>query len=333
MIAFESPAAFLLLLLPALLFLLRKLGVFRRPSFPLTLADWNGAVFAWKGAFHSCAAVCSTLLTLVAYAALVTALASPVVHHQERVYTSRGSDILFVLDTSPSMAARDIANTTRLEAAKLGIRTLVRENRGASFALVAMGSEAAVVVPPTSDQELFFRRLDSFVIGAQGEGSAIGTGLSTAVYHLASSAAPKKCIVLITDGENNAGSIHPETAALLARENGITVYTFGIGTRGTVAIEYVDPHTGKIHAGYYESEFDTKPLEAIAALTGGRYFGVDSTAALAAALSAVGDREAVAQSYHLRTHDTQYYDRLLAVCLVCAALAWIVRRLFMQEIC
>lgn len=333
MLVFESPQAFLLLLLPVLLFVLRRLGILRRHSFPLTLADWNGEPFVWKGAFRSLARLLSSLLALIAYAALVTALAAPLVRHQERVYTSRGSDILFVLDTSPSMAARDIAGMTRLEAAKLGIRTLVGEGRGASFALVAMGSEAAVVVPPTTDLALFFRRLDGFVIGAQGAGSAIGTGLSTAVYHLASSSAPKKCIVLITDGENNAGAVHPETAARLARDNGITVYTLGIGTRGTVAVEYVDPATGTLHAGYYESEFDPKPLEEISLLTGGQYFGVESTAALAAALTAVGERELVAQRYHLRTLDTPYHGRLLFVCFVCTVLAWLLRRMCMQEVC
>ena len=333
MLSFENPAAFLLILLPPLLLILRKTKLFRRPSFPLTLADWQGAGFDWKGTLHSATHTLSFLLTLTSYCALVAALADPVVHQQEKIYTSRGSDILFVLDTSPSMAARDIANKTRLEAAKLGIRTLVSENRGAAFALVAMGSEAAIVVPPTTDHELFLKRLDALAIGEQGDGSAIGTGLSTAVYHLISSSAQKKCIVLITDGENNAGAIHPETAALLARENGITIYTFGIGTRGTVPIEYVDPETGKIHAGYYASEFDAKPLEELSRIAGGQYFAVSATGALSSALNAVSERESTIQTYHLRSLDTHYYHKLLLVCLACSALAWLIRRLFMQELC
>ena len=333
MITFENPAAFFLLALPPFLILLRKISIFKRIAFPLTLCDWQGERFAWKGTFHSLAKFLSLAFTLSAYTLAVTALASPVIHQQERVYTSRGNDILFVLDTSPSMAARDIANMTRLEAAKLGIRTLVNENKGASFALVAMGSEAALIVPPTTDQELFFKRLDSFVIGAQGEGSAIGIGLSTAVYHLASSSAPKKCIVLITDGENNAGSIHPETAALLASENAITIYALGIGTRGNVPIEYINPQTGKIHAGYYESEFDTEPLKELTRIAGGQYFDIASTAALGEALTTISSQESVAQSYHLRTHNTQYYDDLLFISFLLAVVAWVIRRFGMQEIC
>lgn len=333
MLTFETPAAFLLILLPVLLLILRKTNLFRRPAFPLTICDWQGKAFEWKGTFHSIGHGLSFLLTTASFITTVLAFADPVVHQQEKIYTSRGSDILFVLDTSPSMASRDIANTTRLEAAKTGIRTLVNNNKGAAFSVVAMGSEAAAVVPPTTDHELFLKRLDSFVIGEQGSGSAIGTGLSCAVYHLISSTAKKKCIVLITDGENNAGAIHPETAALLASENGITIYTFGIGTRGKVPIEYVEPTTGKVHSGYYESEFDSKPLKEIARIAGGQYFDVDSMKMLSTALSAISERENTIQTYHLRSHDTHYYAMLLSIGMLCAMLAWIIRRLFMQEIC
>ena len=333
MIAFENPAAFFLLLLPPIYIILRKTGVFRRLSFPLTIADWGGTAFDWKGSLRSVVRLFSMLLGLAAYISAVIACADPVVHQQERIYTSRGSDILFVIDTSPSMAARDIAGGTRLDAAKTGIRTLMAANRGMSFGLVAMGSEAATVVPPTNDHELFLKRLDTVAVGAQGDGSAIGTGLSTAVYHLISSKAPKKCIVLITDGENNAGEIHPETAALLAQKNGITIYTFGIGTRGTVPIEYVDPDSGRIISGYYDSEFDTKPLEEIARAAGGLYFGIESTGSLASALTTVGAQESTVQSYHLRSLDTHYHEHLLLVCALCVLAGWLIRRLFLQEVC
>ncbi|MCR5725243.1 MAG: VWA domain-containing protein [Treponema sp.] len=333
MITFENPAAFLLLLLPPLYIILRKTGLFKRLSFPLTLGDWGGTAFIWNGTFRSIVRIFSKLLGLAAYIAAVAACADPIMQHQEKIFTSRGSDILLVLDTSPSMAARDIAGGSRLEAAKTGIRTLIEANRGISFGLVTMGSEAATVVPPTADHELFFKRLETLAIGTQGNGSAIGTGLSTAIYHLITSTAPKKCIVLITDGENNAGEIHPETAAELARENEITIYTFGIGTKGSVPVEYVDPDTGKLISGYYESEFNPKPLEDIARIGGGQYFSIETMGALSSALAAVGTRENVIQTYHMRSSDTHYYNRLLLICAVCAILGWCVRRLCLQEVC
>lgn len=332
MLTFSTPAAFLLLLAIPALFVARALGVFKRVSFPLTLSDWGGKTFAWSGAGRRFASVVVDVLCGAGYVLLVAALANPVVHHQEKVYTSKGTDILFVLDTSPSMAAKDIAGMTRLEAAKVGIHTLVNANKGASFGVVAMASEAAAVVPPTTDHDLFLARLDSLVVGGLGEGSAIGVGLSSAVYHLISSNAPKKCIVLITDGENNAGSIHPETAATLAAQNGITLYTFGIGTRGAVPIEYIDPQTGRVRSGYYESEFDSAPLEDIAHLAGGHYFGIENTAALSEALSAISQLETTAQTFYLRTADESFWAQFLLAGMVVMLFAWGMKRMVLGEI-
>ena len=138
--------------------------------------------------------------------------------------------------------------------------------------------------------------------------------------------------MLITDGENNAGAIHPETAAELAAQNGITLYTFGIGTRGSVPIAYIDPETGKVRSGYYESEFDSTPLEDIAHRAGGQYFGVESTAALADALSAISQVESVAQSFYVRTVDEPYWHVFLLAGMLALFAAWVGKRVFLGEI-
>lgn len=332
MLSFENPVAFLFLLVLPIFYILRFFKIFKRTAFPLTFADWQGQSFAWSSKFSGILNFFANLFIVFAYIALIFAFAEPEIHHQEKIYTSKGADILFVLDTSPSMAARDIAGLTRLEAAKQGIHTLVKNNTGASFGLVAMASEAAVIVCPTVDHKLFLQRLDSLVIGELGEGSAIGIGLSSAVYHLVSSKAPKKCIVLITDGENNAGSIHPETATELAIQNDITLYTFGIGTKGAVPIEYVDPQTGKVHSGYYESEFDSTSLEKIAYSSGGRYFGIESTQALAESLAAMGQRENVSQTFYYKSSKKLIYPYFLAFAFVLFVVSWIIRRIILKEI-
>jgi len=329
---FMNPAAFLLLIPVPLFFVFRKLGILKRISFPLTLADWNGEIFKWNDGVRRIADVLSRVLVITGYCAVVLAFADPVIHHEERVYTSRGADIVFVLDTSPSMAARDMADMSRLDAARQAIRTLIRQNSGASVALVSMASEAALVVPPTTDRTAFLDRLDRTMVGELGIGTAIGTGLSTAVYHLVSSSAPKKCIVLITDGENNAGSIHPETAAALAGEHGIALYVLGIGTRGNVPLEYVDPVSGKVYSGYLEPAFDPRPLEQIAEAAGGRYFTVENIASLASALSVIDKHEKVEQTYYLKMTDEYYYDRLILAAAAVLVLAWIIRRLYLGEV-
>ncbi len=326
-----NPAAFFALLLIPVFYVLKKIGLLSHISFPLTFADWGGYVFSWKDKFLVIASRFSAALIYAAFLLAVIALADPVVHKQERVYTTRGTDILFVLDTSPSMAARDIGGLLRIDAARQTIKTLVSENSGASYGLVAMGNEAAVVVPVTGDINIFEDRLQTVCLGEMGEGTAIGTGLSSAVYHLASSKALRKCIVLITDGENNAGEIHPETAAKLAAENEITLYVVGIGTHGSVPLDYRDPHTGKEYTGYLDSAFDSGPLEKIALGSGGHYYGVENISSLAAALSAIIKRQSVVQSYYLRNVNTEYYDEFLFIALITLTAAWLIRRFILKE--
>ena len=336
MIQFETPQAFFLVLAIFLLYIFRHLGLFSKVAFPLTISDWNGKTFTYKDSLSSAVSILSKILSLAGFLFLVIALANPIIRHQEKIYTSRGTDILFVLDTSPSMAARDISLLNgvapRIDAAKLGIKTLASSEKGASYGLVAMASEAACIVPPTNDLDFFEKRLDSLNVSEFGDGSAIGIGLTTAIYHLSTSKAPKKCIVLITDGENNAGSVHPQTAANLAAEKGITLYTFGIGTRGTVPIEYLDQKSGKIHSGFYESDFDTAPLEELATLAGGKYFGIESTSALSEALSEISRKEESVQTFHYRSSDQNCYDFFLFIAIIIFISTWFLKRIFLSEV-
>ena len=328
---FKNPLAFLLLLFIPLLFILRRLKVFTRISFYSTIADWNGKPFGWHRPFRNFMSVLSSVFLCAGYIIMVISLAEPVIYKQERVYTSRGTDIVFVLDVSPSMAARDFQGKRRIDVSKEAISSLCLQNPGVSYGLVAMGGEAMVVVPPTEDTALFVRRLNETAIGSLGDGTAIGTGICTAVYHLVSSGAPKKCIVLVTDGENNAGAIHPETAAELSEKNGIAVYALGVGTSGSVPIDYVDPVTGKEYSGYLNSTFDADALRSVAKSGGGRYFEILSAADLSLALSVISRNEGTVQSYHTKTTGRYFYGSLLFLSMACIVLGWFIRRVYLQE--
>ena len=133
MIQFENPHAFFFLLALPALYIFRHLGIFSRISFPLTISDWGGKTFSYKNNFARIGEFFSQAFAVLGFIALVTSLANPIIRHQEKIYTSRGTDILFVLDTSPSMAARDISlaneQVTRLEAAKIGIKRLHRQKK------------------------------------------------------------------------------------------------------------------------------------------------------------------------------------------------------------
>ena len=329
--SFENPAAFFLLLLIPLLYLFRSLKIFNQISFPAVFEDWEGRSFEWKGKSQKFLSVLARIFFTAGFFISVAALAAPVISNQEKVYTSLGTDIVFVLDTSPSMSAKDMDGIQRLEAAKNAIYTLSNKRDGSRYGLVALGSNAAVLVPPTSDLNFFSERLTSISAGVLGNGSAIGDGLSTAVCHLVSSSAPKKCIVLLTDGENNAGEIHPETAAQLASDNNITIYVVGIGTKGKVPIEYTDPATGKLYSGYLDSNFNPASLKKIASISKGKYFEAQTLDELSGILSTVSKAETVSQNYTYRTVNHLFYKQFLTVALILFILAWFIRRVILKE--
>ena len=328
---FQHPIAFCFILLIPILYVLRFSKFFTKPAIPLVLKDWQGQEFRWKETLGRVIRFISGILFMVGYISLVFAFADPVRVKSEKVYTSRGTDILFVLDTSPSMTAKDLGDISRLDTARQAIKVLVPASGGTHFGLVAMASEAALIVPPTTDKKLFFERLDSLSPGSLGDGTSLGAGLSTAVYHLAGSPAPKKCIVLVTDGENNAGSIHPENGAALAREYGITLYVLGVGTQGAVPIDYVDPVSGKVYSGYLDSRFDASALEKIALIGKGRYFGVETSNALSAALEAIAEKEVAVQSFYIKQTEESLYFYFLGFALGAFVMAWVLRRLYMGE--
>ena len=321
MFEFHNPSAFLLLLLIPLLFLLRKLKIFSQITYPAVLADWNGKVFEWKGKLRQFFSVLARVLLAAAFILTIFAIADPVKVTQEKIYTTLGTDIIFVVDTSPSMAAKDVEGQYRINVAKNAISKIIREHDGFRYGVVTLGSEASVFVPPTANLDVFEKRLSDIEVGILGNGSAIGDGLSTAVCHLSTSSAPKKCIILLTDGENNAGAIHPETAAKLAAEKEIPVYIVGIGSKGTVPIEYKDPKTGKLYSGYLDSNFNSAPLRQISHISNGKYFEVKTVDELSQALNYVTKTENIIQNYTYKTMETQYYKYLVLIAIFTAIFA------------
>ncbi len=332
MIEFERPFAFLLLLLIPLYYFLRYIKLLRGFSFPLTLSDWNGHAFVWKKNFRKFMSVLVNVLCNAAFICVVASYANPVIHHQQKQYITKGTDILFVIDVSPSMAAKDIDGMQRIDAAKKCIHSLAETNEGFQLGLVEMAKDSALVVPLTMDYATFFNKLDNLVVGEMGDGTAIGIGLSSAFYHLADSTAPNKVVVLVTDGENNAGSIHPFTAAELLKKENISFYVIGIGTRGTVPVEYVDPETKHVYSGFLESDYDIQQMTQLAKEGSGKFMEADKIESLEFAINSIGTKEAVVQSYTIKNYDESFYTHMLLLAGILLVLSWILRRLYLQEI-
>ena len=251
---------------------------------------------------------------------LFLSAAGPVVKTAETVWLNRGADIIFVLDTSPSMAALDMDGENRFNTARILLTEFAHRRPSDNIGLVALGDNAALLIPPTADRDALDIRLEQLQIGEFGDGTALGTGLAIAAYHLDKSNARRRVAVLITDGENNAGAIHPETAASMLRETGISLWVIGLGSAGEVPIDYIDPYTKIRRTGVFDSRFDAESLRRLSISGGGLYIAAPTADAFAAAFSQLDEGEITVQRSRLinRRHSLSFHFLVPAVVLLAA---------------
>ena len=327
MLWFERPACLLFFLLIPLYLLLKKAGVAVSFSLPLTLQDWQGVSFEWKSVSLRLIRAACSLLWVAGFAAAVFATADISILKKETYYSGTAAPVVFIVDISPSMSAPDINGKPRFEAAKEGIRAFVEGRPGGSFGLAALGTEAAMLVPPTTDRAAFLSRLDSLKVGELGDGSAIGMGLAVAAFHLKGNRDGNSIAVLFTDGENNAGEINPITAAGLFRDSGVSLVIAGLGQRGSSQFLYEDPQSGIQYSGKFNSEFDDVALAKVAEAAGGAYTRAESASSLEAVFSSLDASAPVAAQGQARTvsHSLAYQCAICSCALLLAA--WLFRLL------
>jgi Ca-activated chloride channel family protein len=222
---------------------------------------------------------------------LFAVAAGPRLISPELVWLNRGADVVFVMDTSPSMAGLDMDGRSRFDAARNLVVDFAGGRPADAVGLVAVGSEASLLLPPTVDRPLLYSRLDTLRIGELGDGTALGLGLAIAALHIRDSRAPRRAVVLITDGENNAGAVHPETAAEALRASGASLWVIGVGSAGEVPIDYVDPVLKVRRTGTFDSRFDPETLRAIARKGGGTFIAAPSGKAFSEAFTRLADAE------------------------------------------
>lgn len=257
---------------------------------------------------------------------LFVAASGPISVTDQVVWLARGGDILFVLDCSPSMSGRDMDGRSRFETAKQLIRGFVEERGADAVGLIAVGGDAALLIPPTVDRRAFNARLDSLSIAELGDGTALGSGLSIAALHLRSSRAPRRAAVLITDGENNAGEIHPATAAAALKAVGVSLWIIGVGSSGQVAIDYIDPETGKRRVGMLDSRFDGNFLRSIASAGGGSYLNAPTASALSDAFASFSASSAFPVASRTEPRIEPLYLPFVVVGLALVSISRILRR-------
>lgn len=238
------------------------------------------------------------VLTLGAIFCLIIAIARPREGREHAVINSEGIAIEMVVDRSGSMQAMDFQiegeHVDRLTAIKNVVGKFVTggdELEGRFNDLVGLITFAGYAdgeTPPTLDHTFLVSKLNSsqIVSSRQEDGTAIGDAISLAVEKLNAlderqeEKVKSKIIILLTDGENNAGTLEPIQAAELAQTLGIKIYTIGVGTRGQAPIPVADPFTGRKSIQWMPVNIDEATLQEVAEISGGRYFRATDTDSL-----------------------------------------------------
>jgi len=225
------------------------------------------------------------VLSVIRWAVLVLfiiGLARPQHIESETTVRASGVDIVTALDLSTSMAAEDRGFTikgeqvNRLEVAKDVLKRFVQKRGNDRIGLVAFAGRAYIAAPLTLDHDFLIQNIDRLNFGLIEDGTAIGSGLSAAVNRLQELKSKSKIVILMTDGQNNAGKVPPITAAEAAQALNVKVYTIGVGTRGMGRMPFTDPF-GRKRYQPVPVDIDEKTLTEIAQKTGGKYYRADSS--------------------------------------------------------
>lgn len=264
-------------------------------------------------------------LTLVL---MVTALARPQWGTRQVIMNSRGINIVLAVDLSESMAALDFKLedkiVNRLAAIKSVVQDFIARRDGDRIGLVVFGSQAYTQLSLTRDYHTITTILDRLRIGAAGRSTAIGDAIGIALKRLEDIPSRSNIIILLTDGRSNSGELEPLTAARIAHEKGVKIYTIGVGGRGRAPFLIRDPIFGDRYV-YQRVDLDEDSLKEIAQKTGGLYFRAADTEGLQKIYHTIDKLEKSKTKVKTFAQYNELYIYLLAPALILLGL-WIVMR-------
>lgn len=265
----------LLLLLPAFAWLKGKRG--RPPAFLYSSVQLVRAVLnvsrSRSGGFLAA-------LRWLALAIFIVALAQPRLSKSETQVKASGIDIAVAMDLSGSMASEDFevagGRINRITMAKSVLKKFIEKRPSDRIGLIAFATDAYIAAPLTLDHDFLNRNLDRLELEViDGTHTAIGSGLSTAINRLRDLKSKSKIVILMTDGQNNAGKLAPLTVAEAAKSLGVKVYTIGVGMRGNAPMPARDFFGRKVYQ-MIPVDIDEDTLTKIADMTGGKYYRADN---------------------------------------------------------
>jgi Ca-activated chloride channel family protein len=266
-------------------------------------------------------------LRMLAVAVLVIAIARPQLSISTDEKSIEGIDIVLALDISTSMLAEDF-KPNRLESAKNVAKEFIENRKSDNIGLVVFAGEAYTKCPSTIDHKVLLDLLSSTESGHIDDGTAIGDGLATAINRVKDTKTKSKVIILITDGVNNMGAIDPITAASIAKEYNIRVYTIGIGKKGHAPYPYYTPF-GKQYQNV-EVKIDEELLKEVANTTGGKYFRSTKNSSLQEIFKEIDTMEKTKIDVSLYKHTKDIGGKFILLALVILLLEMLLRKTYLR---
>jgi len=302
MLAFAWPWALALAPLPLLASLLPRAAPLAAPL----RVPFLEAARAWQRAGGGRRPRLRLILAALAWLALLAAACRPQWLGEPVGVPASGRSMLLVVDVSASMRAAAMGSEMGVEVMRRTARRFVEARAGDRIGLVVFGSRPYVQAPLTFDLHAVAAMVDESFVGLAGEGTALGDAIGLGVARLRAMPRDERVMILLTDGSSTDGTLLVEDAARLARHHGVRVHAIGIGA----------PRTGQeLRKG---EGLDEPVLQAVTALTGGRYYRADDAAGLARIYAALEEQEPVAVDERIYRPTAEWYAWPLGLALLLA---------------
>ncbi len=263
------------------------------------------------------------LLAILAWCSLVVASSRPQWLGERVDIPISGRDLMMAVDLSGSMQVEDFEYNNRLlnrlQAIKLVASDFIQRRDGDRIGLILFGERAYLQTPLTFDLKTVNTLLLESAIGLAGDATAIGDAIGLAIKRLADTQQDNRVLILLTDGANTAGEVEPIKAAELAAEQGLTIYTIGVGA------DYIQQRGFFRNLRSKNTALDEKTLTAIAKATGGQYFRARNTDELGEIYRLLDALEPVEQDSQSFRPVTALYYWPLSLALLLAALISLLR--------
>jgi Ca-activated chloride channel family protein len=269
------------------------------------------------------------LMPILAGMLMIGGLARPQRDHSRTEVIANGIDIVLGLDVSGSMQALDFSidgrRVNRIEVVKSVVSKFIEERPDDRIGIIAFAGAPYLVSPITLDHDWLLQNLERVTVGSGDDGTAIGSAIAASVNRLRETAAKSKVVILLTDGVNNTGKISPLAAAEAAKAMGVKVYTIGVGVRGEAPIPIRDA-AGNMRLIMAKVDVDEKTLQAIAELTGGKFYRATDTDSLQEIYEQINRFEKSAQSVQKFEHVQELYPWALIPALVILGLGLLLQQ-------